>query len=242
MTTQYKRILLKLSGEALAGKQGYGVDLDIISSIAEDIRNAHDAGTELAIVIGGGNIFRGLAGATTGFDRTTGDTIGMLATLVNSLMLKETLRQKGLDARVMSATSIEKAAELFLRDKAIHHLKKGRVVIIAGGTGNPYFTTDTAAALRCAELDCDILMKATKVDGIYDKDPHRFPDAVKYSSLTHAEAIKQNLKIMDLTAFSLCMDNDIPILVFELLKKGNLLQAIRGNKIGTTVWKGLDND
>ena len=237
-TPVYKRVLLKLSGEALAGDQGYGVDPSVVASIAEDIKAIHNAGVQVGIVIGGGNIFRGVAGATQGVDRTAGDMVGMLATLMNSLLVKESLTKVGLDTRVLSAFKVEKAAEFFIRDRAVNHLEEGRVVIIAGGTGNPYFTTDTAAALRCAELDCDILMKATKVDGVYNKDPMKYSDAVKLTHLTHADALSQDLKVMDSTAFSLCMDNDIPILVFKLLEKGNLLRAVSGEAIGSTVTKG----
>lgn len=235
MSTHYKRILLKLSGEALAGAKGYGIDSAILSSIAEDILEIHNAGVEVGIVIGGGNIFRGVAGTSQGIDRTAGDTIGMLATLMNSLMVQSALKAIGLDARVLSAFKVEKACEFFVRDRAINHLKQGRIVIIAGGTGNPFFTTDTAAALRCAELNCDVLMKATQVDGVYDKDPNKFTDAVKLPELTHAHAINNNLKIMDTTAFALCKDNNIPILVFKLLDKGNMLKAVTGLPIGSTV-------
>ncbi len=238
MSNSYKRVLLKLSGEALAGEQGYGISSEILASVAEDILEIHNAGVQVGIVIGGGNIFRGVAGTSMGISRTGGDTIGMLATLMNSLMVKEALANIGIDARVLSAFKVEKAAEFFVSDRAINHLNAGKIVIIAGGTGNPFFTTDTAAALRCAELECDVLMKATKVDGVYDKDPMKFDDAVKLTSLTHSEALAQNLKVMDTTAFSLCMDNDIPILVFELLKKGNLKLAVDGKNIGSTVTKG----
>ncbi len=235
MSTHYKRVLLKLSGEALAGAKGYGIDSAILSSIAEDILEIHNAGVQVGIVIGGGNIFRGVAGTSQGIDRTAGDTIGMLATLMNSLMVQSALKAVGIDARVLSAFKVEKACEFFVRDRAINHLNQGRIVIIAGGTGNPYFTTDTAAALRCAELNCDVLMKATQVDGVYDKDPNKFDDAVKLPTLTHADAINQNLKIMDTTAFALCKDNHIPILVFKLLDKGNMLKAVAGEPIGSVV-------
>lgn len=235
---KYKRVMLKLSGEALAGEQGYGISSEIIKSVAEDILEIHNAGVQVGIVVGGGNIFRGVAGTEAGIRRTTGDTVGMLATLMNSIMIKDALEQQGLDSRVLSAFKVEKAAEFFVSDRAINHLNNGRIVIIAGGTGNPFFTTDTAAALRCAELECDILMKATKVDGVYDKDPMKFDDAVKLTTLTHSEALSKKLHIMDSTAFSLCMDNNIPILVFELLNKGNLMRAISGEKIGSTVTKG----
>jgi uridylate kinase len=235
---KYKRILLKLSGEALAGDVGYGVSSDIVLSVAQDIKQVVDSGVEIAVVIGGGNIFRGVAGAANGFSRTAGDNIGMLATLINSITLAETLKKIGVDARVMNAFSADKVAEYFTVENALRHLKKGKVVIISGGTGNPFFTTDTAAALRCAELGCDIFFKATKVDGIYDKDPKKFDDAIKFDEITHDEALKRQLKIMDLTAFSLCLDNRLEILVFELLKKGNILRAVNGEKIGTTVKKG----
>ncbi len=235
MATHYKRVLLKLSGEALAGEKGYGIDTDILSSIAEDIQELHNAGVQVGIVIGGGNIFRGVAGTSMGVDRTAGDTIGMLATLMNSLMVQQALKAVNIDARVLSAFKVEKACEFFVRDRAINHLENGRIVIVAGGTGNPFFTTDTAAALRCAELDCDVLMKATQVDGVYDKDPNKYDDAVKLHTLTHDEAISKNLKVMDTTAFALCMDNDIPILVFKLLEKGNILKAVTGDAVGSTV-------
>ncbi len=234
-STQYKRVLLKLSGEALAGEKGYGIDSDILSSIAEDILELHNAGVEVGIVIGGGNIFRGVAGTSMGIDRTAGDTVGMLATLMSSIMVQSALKNAGLDARVLSAFKVEKACEFFVRDRAINHLENGRIVIVAGGTGNPFFTTDSAAALRCAELECDVLMKATQVDGVYDKDPNKFDDAVRYETITHGDAIAQNLKVMDTTAFALCMDNDIPILVFKLLEKGNILKAVSGESVCSTV-------
>ena len=238
MATKYKRILLKLSGEALAGDVGFGVSSDIVLSVAQDIKQVLETGVEVAVVIGGGNIFRGMSGAADGFSRTAGDNVGMLATLINSIMLAETLKKIGVDARVMNAFEADKVAEYFVVDDAIRHLQKGRVVVVSGGTGNPFFTTDTAAALRCAELDCDVLFKATKVDGIYDKDPMKFKDAVKFDEITHSEALNRQLKVMDLTAFSLCQDNNIEILVFELLKKGNILRAVNGENIGTVVKKG----
>jgi uridylate kinase len=237
---KYKRILLKLSGEALAGEAGFGVSSEIALSVAQDIKQVVDSGVEVAVVIGGGNIFRGISGAAKGFSRTAGDNIGMLATLINSIMLAETLKKIGMDARVMNAFKVDKVAEYFTVQDAVYHLKKGRVVIISGGTGNPFFTTDTAAALRCAELSCDVLFKATKVDGIYDKDPMKHKDAVKFDELTHSQALEKQLKIMDSTAFSLCLDNDIEILVFELLNKGNIFLAVKGDKIGTVVKKGCN--
>ena len=235
---KFRRILLKLSGEALAGDVGFGVSPDLILSIAQDIKQVVESATQVAIVIGGGNIFRGMAGAANGFSRTAGDNIGMLATLINSIMFAETLKKIGVDARVMNAFAADKVSEYFTVQDALRHLEKGRVVIISGGTGNPFFTTDTAAALRCAELDCDILFKATKVAGIYDKDPIKFADAVKFDEITHEDALARQLEVMDLTAFSLCSDNNIDILVFELLKKGNIQRAVNGEKIGTIVRKG----
>ena len=236
MATHYKRVLLKLSGEGLAGERGYGIDTDVLSSVAEDIKEIHSAGVQVGIVVGGGNIFRGVAGSSMGVtDRTAGDTIGMLATLMNSLMIQQALKALDIDARVLSAFKVEKACEFFIRDKAINHLNNNRVVIVAGGTGNPFFTTDSAAALRAAELECDVLFKATQVDGVYDKDPKKYPDAVKFETITPALAIEKGLKVMDTSAFALCMDNNIPILVFELLQKGNLLKAINGENVGTVV-------
>jgi uridylate kinase len=235
---KFKRILLKLSGEALAGEIGFGVSPDIVLSVAQDIKQAKAAGAQVAVVIGGGNIFRGMSGAANGFPRTAGDNIGMLATLINSIMLAETLKKIGEDARVMNAFPADKVAEYFTAENAIRHLEKGRIVIISGGTGNPFFTTDTAAALRCAELACDVLFKATKVDGIYDKDPMKFGDAVKFDEITHSEALAKQLQVMDTAAFALCLENDIDILVFELLKKGNILRAVNGEKVGTIVKKG----
>jgi len=235
---KFKRILLKLSGEALAGEIGFGVSPDIVLSVAQDIKQVINEGTQAAVVIGGGNIFRGMSGAANGFSRTAGDNVGMLATLINSIMLAETLKKINVDSRVMNAFAADKVAEFFTAESAIRHLEKGRVVIISGGTGNPFFTTDTAAALRCAELNCDILFKATKVDGIYDKDPMKFKDAVKFDEITHNEALAKQLAVMDTAAFALCSENNIDILVFELLKKGNILRAVNREKIGTIVKKG----
>ena len=235
--TYYKRILLKISGEALSGKSDFGIDSEISKQIALEIKAVYDAGVEVAIVIGGGNILRGVEAAAKGLNRTASDTVGMLATVINSILFKETLLGVGIDARVLSAIKIEKAAEFYIPQRAINHMTKGRVVIIAGGTGNPYFTTDTAAALRCAETQCEVLLKATKVDGIYDSDPIKNPDAVKLKSITHAEAIAQDLRIMDATAFSLCMENSIPIIVFKLLEPGNLRKCIEGHQVGSIVKK-----
>ncbi len=239
MEPYYHRILLKISGEALAGARGHGIDPDITNTIATEIKNIQGTGVQIAVVIGGGNFFRGIAAAAEGIDRTAGDTVGMLATIMNSLLFKESLHKVGVKAKVLSAISVEKAAEFYLSHRAINHMNNGQVVIIAAGTGNPYFTTDTAAALRCAELQCDVLLKATKVDGIYDSDPVKNPGAVKLNSLTHSEALQKNLRIMDATAFSLCMENSIPIIVFKLLESGNLYKCVvEGHTIGSIVNKG----
>jgi uridylate kinase len=235
MTPVYKRILLKISGEALAGAAGYGIDPAVAAAIAAEIKEVHASGVQVGVVLGGGNIFRGVAGVAQGVDRTTGDIVGMLATVINSLLFKETLASAGLEARVLSAIKVEKAAEFFIAQRAIEHLESGRVVIMAGGTGNPYFTTDTAAALRCAETKAEVLFKATKVDGIYTDDPAKNPLAVKIPSLTHEEALAKNLRIMDATAFSLCMENNIPIVVFKLSQAGNLRKCVEGRSVGSIV-------
>ena len=237
MEPYYKRILLKLSGEALAGKAGYGIDSGIIKQIASEVTDVHKAGVQIAIVIGGGNIFRGVSAAAKDFDRTTADTVGMLATVINSLLFKETLKAFGVEAAVLSAIAMEKAAQFYTPERACKHLEKGRIIIIAAGTGNPYFTTDTAAALRCAEIQCDVLLKATKVDGIYDSDPAKNPHAVKLDCITHKEALEKGLRIMDATAFSLCMENAIPVIVFKL-ESGNLRRCIEGHPVGSMVKKG----
>jgi uridylate kinase len=233
----YKRVLLKLSGEALGGAAASVFDDAVIGRMADEIKEVHDAGVEIGIVIGGGNIFRGAT--ARGVRRAEGDTIGMLATAVNSLVVQEYLWKRGVDARVLSAVDMPKAAELFTRRAAVAHLEKKRVVILAGGTGNPYFTTDTAAALRCLEIEAQALLKATKVDGIYDKDPVAHPDAKKFDTITHDESLRRNLKIMDATAFSLCRDHGLPIIVFNLFTEGNLRRCIEGAAVGTIVTKGV---
>jgi uridylate kinase len=232
----YKRILLKISGEALAGSKGFGLDPAIVSSIADDIREISLAGVQIGIVTGAGNIFRG--GSADNMDRTTADNIGMMATVINSLFLKQYLENKGLSACVMSAVPVPKVAEYFVAETAIRHLEKGDIVIVAGGTGNPFFTTDTAAALRCAEMKANVLLKATKVDGVYDSDPVKNPNAKKFDTITHADALAKNLKVMDATALSLCMENNIPIIVFKLLERGSLRTCVEGRPIGTVVRKG----
>jgi len=234
---RYKRILLKLSGEALAGDRGYGIDNGVVDRVAAEIAGICRDGVETAIVIGGGNIFRGLSQSARGMSRTAADAIGMLGTVINSIAVAEAITRAGTRAVVMSANAVEKVTEVFTADKARRHLCAGAAVIIAGGTGNPFFTTDTAAALRCAETGGEILMKATKVDGVYDSDPVANPSARKFDRITHEEALRRNLKVMDSTAFSFCMDNAIPILVFKLLEKGNLRKAVEGKDIGTIVAK-----
>ena len=232
---KYKRILLKLSGEALQGEQGYGIDPKVISEIASQIAQIVDGGGELAITVGGGNIFRGLAGAAEGMDRAQADYIGMLATIMNALALQEGLERAGVDTRVQSAINMQEVAEPYIRRKAIRHLEKGRVVIFAGGTGNPYFTTDTTAALRACEIDAEAILKATQVDGIYDSDPHANPDATKFDEISYMEVLSRELHVMDSTATTLCMDNGIPIIVFNLHKPGNIDRVLKGEHVGTTV-------
>lgn len=235
MKAVYNRMLLKLSGEALMGEQEFGIESAAIATYAKQIKEVYDMGIELAIVIGGGNIFRGLSGSDQGIDRVTGDHMGMLATVINSLALQNAIENLGVPTRVQTAIDMPKIAEPFIKRRAIRHLEKRRVVIFGAGTGNPYFTTDTAAALRAIEIDADVVVKATKVDGIYDKDPKKFADAVKYDVVTYDECLAKNLKVMDATAISLCRENNLPILVFNLLEEGNLKKVITGEKIGTKV-------
>lgn len=231
----YKRILLKLSGEALAGPQGTGINTAVIKQIAQDVKAAHDAGVEIGLVIGGGNIFRGIAASAQGMDRASSDYMGMLATCINALALQDALEKENVPTRVQSAIEMAEIAEPYIRRRAIRHLEKGRLVIFGAGTGNPYFTTDTAAALRAMEINAEILMKATKVDGIYDKDPSKNTDAKKYDKISYIDVLKQGLQVMDSTAISLCMDNKLPILTFDLAKPGNILKAVQGESIGTIV-------
>lgn len=231
----YKRIVLKLGGEALQGEAGYGIDTDAVNLIAERVGEIKALGIEIAVVIGGGNIFRGIPAAGKGMDRVTADYMGMLATVINGLALQDALERKGVFTRVQTAVEMQKLAEPYIRRKAIRHLEKGRVVVFAGGTGNPYFTTDTAAALRAIEIGADIILKATKVDGIYTADPNSNKQAKKFSRLDYIDVLKKGLKVMDATAISLCMDNNIPIVVFNLAKKGNIKRVVLGEKIGTIV-------
>ena len=234
-TPFYKRILLKLSGEALMGEQEFGISSEVIASYAKQIKEIADLGVEVSIVIGGGNIFRGISGAAQGVDRVTGDHMGMLATVINSLALQNSIEKLGVQTRVQTAIEMPKIAEPFIKRKAQRHLEKGRIVIFGAGTGNPYFTTDTAAALRAIEMNTDVVIKATKVDGIYDKDPVKFKDAKKYETVTYNEVLAKDLKVMDATAISLCRENKLPIIVFDSLTEGNLKKVIMGEKIGTIV-------
>jgi uridylate kinase len=232
---RFKRVLLKLSGEALMGDIGYGIDPAILDKLAKQIKAVRAGGTEMAIVVGGGNIFRGLAASAKGMDRAQGDYIGMLATVMNALALQEALERNEVFTRVMSAIDMQAVAEPYIRRRAIRHVEKGRVVIFAAGTGNPYFTTDTTAALRALEIDADCIMKATKVDGIYDADPKTHPDAVKFDELTYIDVLNRGLQVMDSTAISLCMDNGLPILVFNMETDGNIERALSGARVGTIV-------
>lgn len=236
MKPVYKRILLKLSGEVLAGGQGHGFDFDTITTICSSVKKVTDLGVEVGLVVGGGNFWRGRSGGS--MERTRADSIGMLATVMNSLALAEVLEQLGVDVVVQSAIEMPKVAETFVRNNAVRHLEKGRVVIFGGGTGNPFFSTDTCAALRAAEINAEIIFKATNVDGVYDKDPNKFDDAVKYDVVTHTEVLEKNLKVMDSTAASLCRDNNISILVFNLEDPENIVRAILGENIGTIVKEG----
>ena len=231
----YKRILLKLSGEALAGTQGHGINSETIKQIAKDIKQAHDTGVQIGLVIGGGNIFRGVAASAQGMDRASSDYMGMLATCINSLALQDALEKENVPTRVQSAIEMNEIAEPYIRRRAVRHLEKNRIVIFSAGTGNPYFTTDTAAALRAMEINAEVLMKATKVDGIYDKDPTKHKDAIRYDKITYIDVLKQGLQVMDSTAISLCMDNKLPIMTFDLAKNGNIFKAVVGEKIGTLV-------
>ncbi|MCH4822032.1 UMP kinase [Gramella lutea] len=231
----YKRILLKLSGEALMGNRQYGIDPEKLAEYAEEIRSVVDKGVELAIVIGGGNIFRGVAGASRGMDRVQGDHMGMLATVINGLALQSALEDADIQTRLQSAIKINEVAEPFIRRKAIRHLEKGRVVIFGGGTGNPYFTTDSAAVLRAIEIKADVILKGTRVDGIYTSDPEKDKEATKFDFITFEDVIKKGLKVMDTTAFTLSQENELPIIVFDMNKPGNLLKVATGERVGTKV-------
>lgn len=231
----YSRILLKLSGEALAGKQGTGINTAVIKQIAVDVAEAYRAGVQIGLVIGGGNIFRGVAASAEGMDRASSDYMGMLATVINALALQDALEKENVPTRVQTAIEMAEIAEPYIRRKAIRHLEKERIVIFGAGTGNPYFTTDTAASLRAMEIGAEVIMKATKVDGIYDKDPNKYSDAVKFDKISYIDVLNKGLQVMDSTAISLCMDNKLPILTFDMTQPGNVLKAVMGEKIGTLV-------
>lgn len=235
---KYRRVLLKLSGEALSGDRKYSIDPDIVLSIAAQIAEVSQLGAQIAVVVGGGNIFRGLAASANGMERATADYIGMLATVMNALALQDALEKQSIPTRVQSAITMNEVAEPYIRRRAIRHLEKGRVVILAAGTGNPYFSTDTAAALRALEINAEAILKATKVDGVYDDDPILNPQAKKFTYLTYLDALNKNLKVMDATAVSLCMDNRLPIIVFSLNEAGNIKRALMGEAIGTTMDAG----
>jgi uridylate kinase len=232
---KYKRILLKLSGEALLGKKSYGMDPDILSQYAKEIKLVAEKGVQVAIVIGGGNIYRGMEASTTGIDRVQGDYMGMLATVINGMALQSALEKNGMFTRLLSGIKIEQVCEPFIRRRAIRHLEKGRIVIFGAGTGNPYFTTDSAASLRAIEIEADAVLKGTRVDGIYTSDPEKDPKATRYSKISFEEVYNKGLKIMDMTAFTLCKENGLPIIVFDMNKKDNLLKIIEGEDIGTLV-------
>lgn len=233
--TKYSRVLLKLSGEALGGEAGVGICPEAVHNMAEEIREVREMGVQIVVVVGGGNIFRGLSGSEKGIERATGDYMGMLATVINALALQDALEKLGVPTRVQSAITMAQVAEAFIRRRAVRHLEKGRVVIFGGGTGNPYFSTDTAAALRANEIGAEVILKATKVDGIYDSDPKKNPGAKRFTRVTYLDALQRQLKVMDSTAFSLCMDNRMPIIVFDLFQQHNLKRVILGEEVGTVV-------
>ena len=232
---KYKRVLLKLSGESLMGKKEFGIDHKVVEFFAQEIKKVHDAGVELGIVIGGGNIYRGLSAIDQGIDRVTGDQMGMLATLINSLALQNAIEHQGVYSRLMSAIKMEEIAEPYIRRRAIRHLEKGRVVIFGAGTGHPYFSTDTAASLRAVEIEAEVIIKGTRVDGVYNEDPEQNPEASKFDNISYLDILKNNLRVMDLTAISLCQENSLPIVVFNMDKPDNLLKLVMGNQVGTLV-------
>lgn len=238
---KFQRILIKLSGEALMGDKSFGIDQKVVNYIASELKGVSELGTQIAIVIGGGNIFRGLEASAEGMERTSADYMGMLATVLNALALQNALEHNGMPTRVLSAIEMKELAEPYIRRRAVRHLEKGRFVIFAAGTGNPYFTTDTAAALRAVEIGSDMIVKATKVDGVYSSDPVKNANAKKYPEITYMDVLKKGLKVMDSTAISLCMDNDLPILVFSLMERGNIKKVLTGKKLGTLVTRGKPN-
>jgi len=231
----YRRILLKLSGEVLAGEQDFGIDPTKATQLANEIKSIHEMGVDIILIIGGGNIFRGLQAASKGMDRVTGDYLGMLATIMNAISLQDALEKTGVETRTLSAITVSQISEPYIRRRALRHLDKGRIVIVAGGTGNPYFTTDTAAALRATELKAQVLIKGTKVDGVFDKDPVVYSDAVRYNNVSFTEILEKNLRVMDLTAITLCKENALPICVFNINNKGDLKGVVEGKNIGTTI-------
>ncbi len=235
MGTTYQRVLLKLSGEALMGDLGYGIDPIIVQAIAQEVAEVVATGVQVAIVVGGGNIFRGVKASAKGMDRATADYVGMIATVMNAITLQDALEQKGVPTRVQTAIAMQEVAEPYIRRRAIRHLEKGRVVIFGAGSGNPFFTTDTAAALRAAEIDANVIFKATKVDGVYDADPQVNPDAKRFQSLTFSHVLAQDLRVMDTTAIAMCRENNIPIIVFDLLERGNIQRVVAGETIGTFI-------
>jgi uridylate kinase len=235
MGTTYQRVLLKLSGEALMGDLGYGIDPTIVQAIAQEVSEVVATGVQVAIVVGGGNIFRGVKASAKGMDRATADYMGMIATVMNAMALQDALEQKGVQTRVQTAIAMQEVAEPYIRRRAIRHLEKGRVVVFGAGSGNPFFTTDTAAALRAAEIDANVIFKATKVDGVYDADPNLNPDAKRFESLTFSHVLNQDLRVMDSTAIAMCRENNIPIIVFNLFERGNIQRVVAGEKIGTYV-------
>lgn len=232
---KFKRVLLKLSGESLEGEQGFGISSEVLDFFSEEVKKVHNAGVELGIVIGGGNIYRGLSAAKQGIDRATGDQMGMLATMINSLALQNAIERIGVQTRLMSAIKMEEIAEPYIRRRAIRHLEKGRVVILGAGTGHPYFSTDTAASLRAVEIGADVIIKGTRVDGVYDSDPEKNPNAIKYEKISYLDILKKNLRVMDLTAVSLCQENNLPMMVFNMDVPGNLLKLVQGEAIGTFI-------
>ncbi len=234
-TLKYKRILLKLSGESLMGKKGFGIDPDVLDFFADEIISVHKLGVQIGVVIGGGNIFRGLNANDQGIDRVTGDQMGMLATVINSLALQNSIEKKGTYSRLMSSLKMDEIAEPYIRRRAIRHLEKGRVVIFGAGTGHPYFSTDTAASLRAVEVEADVIIKGTRVDGVFDADPEKVPEALKFDSISYIDILKKNLRVMDLTSISLCQENKLPLVVFNMDKPGNLLALIKGENVGTVV-------
>lgn len=232
---KYKRVLLKLSGESLMGNKGFGISSDVLDFFSDEVKKVYEVGVELGIVIGGGNIYRGLSAASQGIHRVTGDQMGMLATIINSLALQNAIEKKGIATRLMSSLKMEEIAEPYIRRRAIRHLEKGRVIIFGGGTGHPYFSTDTAASLRAVEIGADVIVKGTRVDGVYDSDPEKNPDALKFESISYIDILKKNLRIMDLTAVSLCQENNLPMMVFNMDVPGNLLKLVKGEQIGTYI-------